>query len=1398
MKKYILKSMAISVAASVALSTTGCSSGSDDNYLGAPGAGSDTVTKITTGTVLDGILVGSTVCIDTDRDDMCSDEVVGDKDISNDKGEFSITSKSRGPLVLIGGVDSGTGQAFTGLLKAPEGSSVVTPLTSAVQALVEGGQSAKDAEANVKAALGIDPDVDLVNFDPFKEVGGANSEIAKLILAKQTQLQILVHTISATVAGADSKDIDSIMSDVFKEIVDGFDGDKVELDEDLVAKTIKTVADKVYEEDDAARVAVKVIADSVAEEAVRDANNAEKTIKDGKTDEAIDNLNDAITMVNTSTEDRVEKAVADATTKARDPKVDLEEIIRLQAERDRLEREAAEADAAAQKAKAEADAALQAATDKEAYEKALLAQAEAERLAAKKAEAEKAAALAAKEAAEAEVAIEAQRQAVADKAQAEAEKAEAERLAALAKQEALEEAAAAAKDADDLALAQAAAQAKIDAAAVEIARAEVAIIVKDASLYLLEIQSDAKATRDIFDLNTTSYAGAEAFADIADIVVSDAEDEVALIVLLDTDVAQANIHLGELERLNDLAEAELEKANDLKSSVDLAVATGIALAAKVARIQVIVEHVTKIDTEVTDALSMADRAADVVRDDLSDISDLDNLYDLGDILSEANLAAGQAEALLVEAKTTAISIATAKTEVEAALVVVDEPVAQQAESDAEVALATITQQLSDAAEKALEVEDKLKEATAIELAANAVEAARVAAAILASQNAAATAVSAAESSLSSATVSLSSAQAAARDAQIIANTNPNAEAAVATAMSAVSAAESALGDVESALADARLAKTASLVANVTEAEAQVAKIAAQDAAVAAATAALLVASAQEEAQAALVTAQNIAPPGNDEPSQNVQSAITTIVNLDPASSLSDTLSSIKSTLGDTNEDERVLKAIIEILEVVNSSEVNAVISQNSGLTNLDLLTGDVNAVVELVANANLVNGTTAMHNAADRLKNASDIVAEVYGNTARVIHYTTEAGSSISLNYNDSLAIRSVALAIASNLELISSYSYGDSSHFEVQTKDIGGESYEYTNADIDPLAVANQATFFKMTSRVRLANAGAYLRTAAGLIVNIDTAVLTVSDMTDADKADAQLIKDAFDGDGILAIPETIGDSIDLHALFDVGYIDRNAFVFTGYMGVSDAVLAEINKIPAFRDEQLAYDVDMCRYSAGDILEQPTQPTTQLNWNLINEYGGDTPRTPDTDLSIKYGEPVYRDGTWLETSTYIRADVNYVDCSVSYPLLPSFISPSSLSAPRFVADFNVGPTDVFNNVVTIVPSDEFSEAMLVGNTLYFYSINMFDGSTYISQATFNADGTRTYQVEGISKPIANYEITDDGGLRIFNDFVDLTMEVTQVGAFGSIFETIFSINGEYTNRWVFDNEQQRNTMAGR
>ncbi len=122
---------------------------------------------------------------------------------SGPDGSFAFTWAYGGPLKAVGGINIDTGLPNTMELYAPAGASVVNPLTTLVQLYAaETEASIKDAQAAVKAALGITADVDLTTYDPVSYTGSDPTNDTPLALQKlATQLAAAV-----TLAGEEGAD----------------------------------------------------------------------------------------------------------------------------------------------------------------------------------------------------------------------------------------------------------------------------------------------------------------------------------------------------------------------------------------------------------------------------------------------------------------------------------------------------------------------------------------------------------------------------------------------------------------------------------------------------------------------------------------------------------------------------------------------------------------------------------------------------------------------------------------------------------------------------------------------------------------------------------------------------------------------------------------------------------------------------------------------------------------------------------------------------------------------------------------------------------------------------------------------------------------------------------------
>ena len=111
--------------------------------------GSGGVSTPLSGFVIDDYLVGATIFRDTNKND--SFDPGETTTTSNSNGSFTIAGDTSISLVVTGGVDINTGKAFLGVLKAPSDASVITPLTTLVQIMVDDGATLAAAISNVEA-----------------------------------------------------------------------------------------------------------------------------------------------------------------------------------------------------------------------------------------------------------------------------------------------------------------------------------------------------------------------------------------------------------------------------------------------------------------------------------------------------------------------------------------------------------------------------------------------------------------------------------------------------------------------------------------------------------------------------------------------------------------------------------------------------------------------------------------------------------------------------------------------------------------------------------------------------------------------------------------------------------------------------------------------------------------------------------------------------------------------------------------------------------------------------------------------------------------------------------------------------------------------------------------------
>ena len=206
------------------------------------GASTKIVDKPTEGFVIDGYIRDAFVFRDANDNGVFD---AGEANTLTDaSGYYSLGGNLNKQIIVDGtksaAIDIASGNAFTGVLTAPIGSSIITPLTTLVQHLIDDGMTQAAAETAVKTGLGISTTADL-SIDPIANLhtglysagvnvatlitaagGGSNGAVASEALAMAlksatTEIDLtnadVVSSILSTTNLADTETVALIVSD---------------------------------------------------------------------------------------------------------------------------------------------------------------------------------------------------------------------------------------------------------------------------------------------------------------------------------------------------------------------------------------------------------------------------------------------------------------------------------------------------------------------------------------------------------------------------------------------------------------------------------------------------------------------------------------------------------------------------------------------------------------------------------------------------------------------------------------------------------------------------------------------------------------------------------------------------------------------------------------------------------------------------------------------------------------------------------------------------------------------------------------------------------------------------------------------------------------------------------
>ena len=171
------------------------------------------------GRIADGYINGATVFRDVDGDGI------------KDANEVSVTTSSTGAftgltgtgnVVAYGGTDIATGQSFEGVLTAPDGATVVNPLTTLVVSAVSSGLSVAAANSKVIQMLGLTGKVtDLASTDPLATVSENTFALQKAAAQVANVLVSITQALKSAGAASSNDAAASLLNTSLANVISG-------------------------------------------------------------------------------------------------------------------------------------------------------------------------------------------------------------------------------------------------------------------------------------------------------------------------------------------------------------------------------------------------------------------------------------------------------------------------------------------------------------------------------------------------------------------------------------------------------------------------------------------------------------------------------------------------------------------------------------------------------------------------------------------------------------------------------------------------------------------------------------------------------------------------------------------------------------------------------------------------------------------------------------------------------------------------------------------------------------------------------------------------------------------------------------------------------------------------
>ena len=161
--------------------------------------------------LFNGYIDDAEVWLDLDNDGLLdSDEPMG---ITKVDGSFVLEiaddfDLSNAVIRSMGGIDTATGLSVIGVMSAPANGNI-TPLTSLIQGLIDGGSTQAEATESIRTGFGISSTVDLLDFNHVDEALNNNPEARNVLLGVNT-VQGIISGVINLLAGAAGETIDNL------------------------------------------------------------------------------------------------------------------------------------------------------------------------------------------------------------------------------------------------------------------------------------------------------------------------------------------------------------------------------------------------------------------------------------------------------------------------------------------------------------------------------------------------------------------------------------------------------------------------------------------------------------------------------------------------------------------------------------------------------------------------------------------------------------------------------------------------------------------------------------------------------------------------------------------------------------------------------------------------------------------------------------------------------------------------------------------------------------------------------------------------------------------------------------------------------------------------------------